>query len=643
MSHSLLHEFFSVDGPLSKIMDSYQVREDQVHMAEFIHDAFQSDSPTIIEAGTGTGKTFAYLAPILMHGGKAIISTATKNLQDQLFLKDIPRIRDALKIPLEVSVLKGRNNYLCQLRMENVASEGLFLNRDDISHVEKIKHFSKHSVTGEISEIDDIPESSTVWPLVTSTSDNCLGQSCTHAKECFFLKARKKALSAEIIVVNHHLLFADLSLKDEDISEILPKVDTIFFDEAHQVPEIASFFFGNNFSSNQLIVYLQELNLSYAKYNLEDKTFFNLTETIISSLSGLRSLLPSVGHRVLLDNIENKQAFIEDLKIVYEHLIQLKDFLIQYNDESPEHKKNLERIDNYLNQILLWLDDKDEKFVYWLDLYAKSIQFNITPLSVAEPFKKIREDHQLNWLFTSATLTVDNSFEHFKENLGLNDAREKSYPSPFDYQKNAMLYVPEGMPEPNDSNFNIYLVNKMLPLIEACHGRTFILSTSLKGVAEISTLLKDEFLKRNLDISVLSQGNESKNVLLKRFRELPSAVLVGSMSFWEGIDIRGQKLSLVIIDKLPFQSPGDPIFESKINHFNARGLNAFFNLQLPHAVIQLKQGSGRLIRDHNDQGVLAITDPRIINRGYGKKFWKSLPNYKRSRDQDEAMAFLKSL
>jgi ATP-dependent DNA helicase DinG len=643
MSHSLLHEFFSVDGPLSKIMDSYQVREDQVDMAEFIHDAFLSDSPTIIEAGTGTGKTFAYLAPILMHGGKAIISTATKNLQDQLFLKDIPKIRDALKIPLEVSVLKGRNNYLCQLRMENVASEGLFLNRDDISYVEKIKHFSKHSVTGEISEIDDIPESSTVWPLVTSTSDNCLGQSCAHAKECFFLKARKKALSAEIIVVNHHLLFADLSLKDEDISEILPKVDTIFFDEAHQVPEIASFFFGNNFSSNQLIVYLQELNLSYAKYNLEDKTFFNLTETIISSLSGLRSLLPSLGHRVLLDNIENKQAFIEDLKIVHEHLNQLKDFLIQYNDESPEHKKNLERINNYLNQILLWLDDKDEKLVYWLDLYAKSIQFNITPLSVAEPFKKIREDHQLNWLFTSATLTVDNSFEHFKENLGLNDAREKSYPSPFDYQKNAMLYVPEGMPEPNDSNFNIYLVNKMLPLIEACHGRTFILSTSLKGVAEISTLLKDEFLKRNLDISVLSQGNESKNVLLKRFRELPSAVLVGSMSFWEGIDIRGQKLSLVIIDKLPFQSPGDPIFESKINHFNARGLNAFFNLQLPHAVIQLKQGSGRLIRDHHDQGVLAITDPRIINRGYGKKFWKSLPNYKRSRDQDEAMAFLKSL
>jgi ATP-dependent DNA helicase DinG len=624
-------------------MDSYQVREDQVHMAEFIHDAFQSDSPTIIEAGTGTGKTFAYLAPILMHGGKAIISTATKNLQDQLFLKDIPKIRDALKIPLEVSVLKGRNNYLCQLRMENVALEGLFLNRDDISYVEKIKGFSEHSITGEISEIDDIPESSTVWPLVTSTSDNCLGQSCTHAKECFFLRARKKALSAEIIVVNHHLLFADLSLKDEDISEILPKVDTIFFDEAHQVPEIASYFFGNNFSSNQLIVYLQELNLSYAKYNLEDKTFFNLTETIISSLSGLRSLLPSVGHRVLLDNIENKQAFIEDLKIVHEHLNQLKDFLIQYNDESPEHKKNIERIDNYLNQILLWLEKRDEKLVYWLDLYAKSIQFNITPLSVAEPFKKIREDHKLNWLFTSATLTVDNSFEHFKENLGLNDAREKSYPSPFDYQKNAMLYVPEGMPEPNDSNFNIYLVNKMLPLIEACHGRTFILSTSLKGVAEISTLLKDEFLKRNLDISVLSQGNESKNVLLKRFRELPSAVLVGSMSFWEGIDIRGQKLSLVIIDKLPFQSPGDPIFESKINHFNARGLNAFFNLQLPHAVIQLKQGSGRLIRDHNDQGVLAITDPRIINRGYGKKFWKSLPNYKRSRDQDEAIAFLKSL
>ena len=493
------------------------------------------------------------------------------------------------------------------------------------------------------SEIDDIPESSTVWPLVTSTSDNCLGKSCTHAKECFFLKARKKALSAEIIVVNHHLLFADLSLKDEDISEILPQVDTIFFDEAHQVPEIASFFFGNNFSSNQLILYLQELNLTYTKYDLKDKAFFNLTEVIISSLSGLRTLLPAVGHRVLLDNIENKHAFIDDLKIVHEHLNQLKDFLIQYNDESPEHKKNLERIDNYLKQILLWLEEKDEKFVYWLDLYAKSIQFNITPLSVAEPFKKIREDHQLNWLFTSATLTVDNSFEHFKENLGLNDAREKSYPSPFDYQNNAMLYVPEGMPEPNDSNFNIYLVNKMLPLIEACHGRTFILSTSLKGVAEISTLLKDEFLKRNLDISVLSQGNESKNVLLKRFRELPSAVLVGSMSFWEGIDIRGQKLSLVIIDKLPFQSPGDPIFESKINHFNARGLNAFFNLQLPHAVIQLKQGSGRLIRDHNDQGVLAITDPRIINRGYGKKFWKSLPNYKRSRDQDEAIAFLKSL
>ena len=638
-----VNNFFNYNGPLSNIIEGYQLRPSQVEMANMVDSALLKQESLIIEAGTGTGKTFAYLAPALMKGGKVIISTATKNLQDQLFNKDIPKIREALNIPVKVNLLKGRSNYLCQLRLEETARQDQFVNEEDGAHFEKIKKFNDHSKTGEISEVQGVPELASVWPMVTSTADHCLGQSCDFAKSCFFLKARKEALSAEIVIVNHHLFFADFVLKDEEVSEILPKANTIIFDEAHQLPDIASIFFGNNLSTNEILKLVQDIQALFEKIGKSKKKLATHSLQIIENINNLRALFPAQNHRLTYEKIQNFEDFTSFFQSINNILLKFDKFFSLIDDQSPEQKKIYERYSKVCEKLSPWLTKKNNNYVYWLDIFSKSIQLNMTPFSIAESFDKFKAENKMSWIYTSATLAVNESFNFFQSMMGLNQAKAKKLDSPFDFKNNACLYVPNNMPEPNSVLFTLSLIKKIYPLIQAAKGRTFILSTSLKAMSEISALLKNEFDERNINLPILTQGEDSKKILIDRFKSYGNAILIGSMSFWEGIDVRGSSLSLVIIDKLPFQSPGDPVFESKINRIKMQGENPFMTFQLPKAIITLKQGAGRLIRDEKDKGVLMICDPRIIDKPYGKRIWKSLPAFKRTRQEIDVTSFLKSL
>mgnify|MGYP005643226681 CR=1 FL=1 len=638
-----VNNFFNYNGPLSNIIEGYQLRPSQVEMANMVDSALLKQESLIIEAGTGTGKTFAYLAPALMKGGKVIISTATKNLQDQLFNKDIPKIREALNIPVKVNLLKGRSNYLCQLRLEETARQDQFVNEEDGVHFEKIKKFNDHSKTGEISEVQGVPELASVWPMVTSTADHCLGQSCDFAKSCFFLKARKEALSAEIVIVNHHLFFADFVLKDEEVSEILPKANTIIFDEAHQLPDIASIFFGNNLSTNEILKLVQDIQALFEKIGKSKKKLATHSLQIIENINNLRALFPAQNHRLTYEKIQNFEDFTSFFQSINNILLKFDKFFSLIDDQSPEQKKIYERYSKVCEKLSPWLTKKNNNYVYWLDIFSKSIQLNMTPFSIAESFDKFKAENKMSWIYTSATLAVNESFNFFQSMMGLNQAKAKKLDSPFDFKNNACLYVPNNMPEPNSVLFTLSLIKKIYPLIQAAKGRTFILSTSLKAMSEISALLKNEFDERNINLPILTQGEDSKKILIDRFKSYGNAILIGSMSFWEGIDVRGSSLSLVIIDKLPFQSPGDPVFESKINRIKMQGENPFMTFQLPKAIITLKQGAGRLIRDEKDKGVLMICDPRIIDKPYGKRIWKSLPAFKRTRQEIDVTSFLKSL
>jgi len=639
----IIKEFFKKSGPLSEIVSNYNEREDQVEMAKIVNEAIEEKESLIVEAGTGVGKTFSYLVPALINGGKVVISTATKNLQDQLFFKDIPTIRDALKIPIDINILKGRSNYICQLRMENALLEGQFLNKEDAKYIHEIKKISDHSESGEISEFNNIPERSTIWPFVTSTKENCMGQDCEFYKSCFLIKARKKAITSEVVIVNHHLFFADLVLKDAELSEILPKANTVIFDEAHQIPEIASIFFGENISTNQIVYLIQDINQILSSHIKDKEKLIELSKSTIDATHLVNSFFDIRNQRIGIEKIEKLDSFRVKIIDLITQLDKLSKFFNAYIEQDVEFKKLLDRTDEIIAKLKNWNKDADQNYVYWIEVFLKSIQFNITPISIADNFRKFQKINDTAWIFTSATLAVNSSFDHFQSLMGLENTKTKLLKSPFNYSENAYLYVPKEMPETSNRLFNNHLVSQVYPLLIASKGRAFILSTSIKSMNEITVLLKDKFEQNNISYPILTQGAGSKTKLLDQFKSHGNAILIGSLSFWEGVDVRGSDLSLVIIDKLPFQSPGDPIFESKINMLTAKGINAFMSFQLPKAVISLKQGAGRLIRDELDKGVLMICDQRIVAKPYGKKFWRSLPEFKRTREQDDVIEFLKHL
>ena len=643
MNGLFIKQFFSEKGELSQSIKDYRVRQEQVDISVLIDVAITNKKKLIVEAGTGIGKTFAYLVPAFLSGGKIIISTATKNLQDQLFTKDIPMIRDALKVPVTLAMLKGRSNYLCHLRLENAMIEGAFMTKEDVTYLHLVNQHAKHSEDGDRAELDTIPESSSIWPQVTSTKENCLGQDCSFYKECFVMNARKKALTADVTIVNHHLFFADLNMKEEGISELLPKATTVIFDEAHQIPDIASIFFGKNISTGQISEIVQDGYQLYLQHMKDVSDFEQILNDLEKANKDFRLVFPRESNRYPYQKISSFNRFESSYQELSEKLKKTIELLALHKDRDTEIEKYFDRTNEIVSSFDSWLEDKDNNSIKWVEVYSQSVQLNNTPLSIADMFAKHINNESTSWIFTSATLAVKTNFDHFKNQLGLMNADSVSKESPFNYTEKALLFVPKAMPEANHENFNFAVVNQIYPFIKASKGRAFILCTTLKSMREIFTLLQDKIETDQLDYPIYLQGDGSRNHLLNKFREHGHAILIGSLSFWEGVDVKGDALSLVVIDKLPFFSPEDPVLAARIDKINQSGKNAFMEYQLPNAVITLKQGAGRLIRDEFDKGVLVICDTRVIDKAYGKRMWQSLPPFARTRDDLEVIQFLEKI
>jgi ATP-dependent DNA helicase DinG len=608
-------------------------------MALAVHAAIADRHTLISEAGTGTGKTFAYLAPALLSGGKVIISTGTKTLQDQLYDRDIPTVREALNVPVTVALLKGRANYVCHHFLERAVADGRLPTREDAGYLGEVERFAKNSSTGDKSDCAAVPESAGVWAHVTSTRENCLGSDCRHYDRCFVMKARKQALEADVVVVNHHLFFADLVLRDVGAGELLPACNTVIFDEAHQLPETATLFFGETTSTSQLIELARDTRLEGAAGAKDAAILPKVAQVLDKAARDLRLVFREDNGRLTSRMLEGRRDFAAALDTVLAALDELAAALYEQGARSEGLQRCHERALELAEQAERWRGGSDGSRVHWIELFGHSLHMNSTPLSVADIFRKQVDGQARAWIFTSATLSVGGNFSHYSGQLGLEAATTHSWESPFDYAQQALLYVPARMPEPNTPDYTPAVIRAALPVIEASGGRAFVLFTSLRAMRDGHEMLKEAFRRQGLAFPLLMQGEGSRSELLERFRRLGNAVLVGSQSFWEGVDVRGEALSLVVIDKLPFAAPDDPVLAARIDKINREGRNAFMEIQLPEAVITLKQGAGRLIRDETDRGVLMICDPRLYTKSYGRRILASLPPMRRSRNEDEAIAF----
>lgn len=630
---------FSDNGPLAQATEGYRLRPQQLEMAKSIAAAIENHEVLVAEAGTGTGKTFAYLIPALLSGGKVIVSTGTKTLQDQLFNRDIPAVRAALQVPVTVAMLKGRANYVCHYHLERAKNEGRFFNREDVKYLPLIERYAKVSSDGDKSGLGAVPEDAGIWPFVTSSRDNCLGQECAYHKDCFVLEARRRAQAADVVVVNHHLFFADVMLRDEGLAELLPASNTVIFDEAHQLPETASLFFGDTLSTSQLLELARD-SLGEALTSAKDFTALpDATAALEKAARDLRLVFSQDTGRMPMQRAQAVPAFNDALAGVSARLDELVKLLESQAERSEGLGNCWQRSQELSGKLRHWQDESGLDFVRWVEVFSHALQLNATPLSIAEIFSKQLAGQARAWIFTSATLAVKRDFGHYQGQMGLLEAATGYWESPFDYEKQAILYAPQAMPDPNSGDYTESVVAAALPVIRASGGRAFLLCTSLCAMRLAHGLLREAFDKEGLEFPLLLQGEGSRTELLERFRKLGNAVLVASQSFWEGVDVRGSALSLVIIDKLPFSPPDDPVLAARIEKINREGRNAFMEYQLPHAVITLKQGAGRLIRDETDRGVLMICDPRMLTKSYGKRIWQSLPPMKRSRELKDVEAF----
>ncbi len=633
-----LTRIFSAGGVFASAIPGYRERPQQQEMAAHIAAAIEHNKVFVAEAGTGTGKTFAYLVPALLSGGKVIVSTGTKTLQDQLFQRDLPMVRDALKASTSIALLKGRANYVCPYHLERSLAEGKLNSRTEAGHLRAIAKFAKATKSGDKAELSAVPEDSGAWALATSTRDNCLGQECPYVKDCFVLNARRAALAADVVVVNHHLFFADVMLKDDGLGELLPACNAVIFDEAHQLPETASLFFGDGIGTTQLIELARDARNEAIAAAKDYPPLQESARILDKAARDLRLAVRGDSARLPFSQIGNDEDFQRSLAAIEAALTDLGRHLDTQAARSEGLQNCLRRSQELGIKLKRWrigdksAGDDEEAYVRWVETFAHSLSLNMTPLSVADIFKRQLEGHPRAWIFTSATLAVGPDFSHFCGALGLDEVETGLWGSPFDYAQNALLYSPTDMPEPNTPDYNDAVMAAAWPAIRASNGRAFVLCTSLRAMRHIHAALAERIKADNLEMPLLLQGEGSRSELLRRFRQLGNAVLVASQSFWEGVDVRGEALSLVVIDKLPFAPPDDPVLAARIEHMRRAGKNPFFDYQLPRAVINMKQGAGRLIRDETDRGVLMVCDPRLVGKAYGRRVWQSLPPMRRTRD-----------
>jgi ATP-dependent DNA helicase DinG len=609
-------------------------------MAQAIREAIESTGVLVAEAGTGTGKTFAYLVPALLAGGKVIVSTGTKTLQDQLFDRDLPAVRQALASGASVALLKGRANYVCLYRLRRAGAEGRFATREEAGQLQRIERFAVRSTTGDRADLADVPEDAPIWAQATSTRDNCLGQGCPDYGDCFVMRARRNALAADVVVINHHLFFADVVLRDEGIAELLPACNTLIFDEAHQLPETARLFFGDSLSSSQVVELARDARAELRSAGGASPELEALANRLDKAARDLRLALDNRIEKAGPLRLAWPQAlgiagFPEALIKLRSALKMLDAALAAQAERSEGLGACARRAGNAFAVLTRLMETDAREDVRWAEVFGQSVQLHVTPLHSGELFRRQMDDHPRAWIFTSATLAVGDDFGHFTRELGVPEAQTLRWESPFQFADQALLYLPRGLPpDPNDPAFTDAVIEAAYPVLEASGGRAFLLFTTLRALRRAH-----ELLRGRIEYPLLVQGTGSRSELLARFRSLGNAVLLGSASFWEGVDVRGEALSLVVIDKLPFAPPDDPVLAARIDALKAAGRNPFNELQLPQAVLQLKQGAGRLIRDESDRGVLMLCDPRLVSRPYGARILKSLPPMKPTRDLAEVQAF----
>ena len=616
----VLERTFAADGPFAEHVPGFRLRAGQLEMSEAIGEAIENTAVLVAEAGTGTGKTFAYLVPALLAGGKVIVSTGTKTLQDQLFDRDLPAVRAALASGATIALLKGRANYVCLYRLRRAAREGRFATRDEPAQIRKIERFAAVTTRGDRADLADVPEDAPAWAHATSTRENCLGQGCPDYKDCFVMRARKNALAADVVVVNHHLFFADLVLREEGISELLPACNTVIFDEAHQLPETARMFFGEALSSAQLVELARDVRLELRAAGGASPELDRVAARLEKAARDLRLVFGEAGARLAWAQALRLQAFGDALAKLNSALQVLEQALAAQEGRAEGLDACARRASAARHLLVRLRETEVSAEVRWVEVFSHAVQLHVTPLSSAELFRRQMTDHPRAWIFTSATLAVGEDFGHFTRELGVPDAATRRWASPFDFPRQALLYVPKALPEPGEAGFTEAVIEAALPVLRASEGRAFLLFTTLRALRRAHQILEGK-----IDYPLLVQGTGSRSQLLSRFRALGNAVLLGSQSFWEGVDVRGDALSLVVIDKLPFAPPDDPVLAARIEGVRSAGGNPFNELQLPQAVLQLKQGAGRLIRDEADRGVLMLCDPRLISKPYGRRILQSLP------------------
>lgn len=632
---TIYSELMDGDGALASAIAGFQPRREQQLLAEAIGLALDHAGLLAAEAGTGVGKTFAYLAPVLQAGRKVLISTGTRTLQDQIFHRDLPVVRKALGQPVQVALLKGRSNYLCRHRLDLAQGERN-LNHTDAHDLMAVQTWAGRTTSGDRAELEAVPETSRIWPRVTSTTDNCLGTECPAFSNCWVVKARREAQQADVVVVNHHLLLADMALKDEGFGELLPNVDAVIVDEAHQFPDVAGQYFGESVSARQLRELSRDTLAEYLKTAGDVPELRPCLDHMDTALSQLRLSLGEATRRLDWSECKAGGNFTERL----ETLATALDDVRQHLDALAERSRGLDNCRQRAERIAERLDtladeDDNNEHIRWAETWNRNVTFHLTPHDVAPRLAEHIHAGETAWIFTSATLAVANSLDHFCTRIGVENAERLILGSPFDYAHNALLYTPQGMPQTNAPRYTESVIDAALPLIEANGGRAFLLFTSHHALQRAADYLADR-----CDHELLVQGDAPRSRLIERFRQSGEAVLLGTSSFWEGVDVKGAALSLVVIDKLPFASPGDPVLKARLNALREAGGNPFMDVQLPQAVIALKQGVGRLIRDVADTGVMMLCDPRLATRPYGKVFLASLPPMRRTVSRDAALTFI---
>src|ERR1700722_15435120 len=615
-------DVFTMGGPLARALPDYAYRPEQAVMAKAVGAALARLEPLIVEAGTGTGKTFAYLIPALLSGRSVIISTGTRTLQDQLFRRDVPMLAKALGLPAKLALLKGRTNYLCRHRLELATQQGSLLGpQGSVSRLlARVSRWAATTKSGDLAELTDLPEQSPIWPSITSTRENCLGQECPQFSRCHVFEARRNAQAADIVVVNHHLLLADLALKDEGFGDLLPGAEAVILDEAHQIPDIAAQFFGQTWSARQAQLLLRDSSAEMLAAGVRDPATATAVISVESQIEELRGALQHRQGRHEWDSLPD--AFLDALPELETAISDIATRL-EGLGAGAGVANCARRAATLANSLAALRELSGDTGLRWVDVSPNGLLLQYTPFEIAERLREYVESRPCAWVFTSATLAIGEDFSHFAARIGLPEARTVHIDSPFDYPAQARIYLPPRMPQPQDAAFAAKFIDACAPLLEASGGRAFLLYTSYRGLGEGVRALQARF--PNPPFPVLVQGEAPREALLGRFRELGNAVLLATGSFWEGVDVKGEALSIVAIDKLPFASPDDPLLKARLEGIRRRGGNPFVEYQLPQAVLSLKQGVGRLIRDFDDFGVIVLGDPRLLTKAYGSVFLQSLP------------------